>query len=373
MEVSVPGIYFSSRDDPRNILTNKDLEGMIQIETSDEWIVPRTGIKERRVSHDKGVHEIGLESAKYNVEINGIEPNKIKKIIFSTNFHHESQEFAAHAGDIAAGLGITNPLSFNDHAAGCTCHIYTFEDAKAFIDSGKFSTVMTIGSERLTSFTDFRDRNTCVLFGDAASTYTFTRKERKSGDEGLINVITLGRPDTKKYLGLEKRVGLRIRPSNQDGKKFEFEEVYGNYIFMNGREVFRFATKVMREAVHKVLHDSGYTLEDVDVIIPHGANIRIVDAAAEGLRNEDKGYKGEIFTNLDRFGNVSTASIGVAEAEAIARGIVKPGSLVIYVAFGAGFTYGAALVRRGQEIEVAKPRLIELFTREFPEIYRQAV
>ncbi len=332
-----PGIYV-----PSTVMTNQDLEKLV--DTSDEWIVSRTGMRERRISLDKGAREMGTLAAKELIDMLAFNPEKIDEIILATNVHDGRRTFPAHAALIAADIGARTGIPVHDKLIACTGLVGAIREAYSYIVSGLADNVLVIGAERISQFTDYSDRNTCVLFGDGAGAYLLQR----SDDEGIIKNVLGSDPDTggsgkwiNGYLTTEYRKGLQIVSKNNG--EFQTREEEKNYLIMDGRRIFRFAKRVMREAFCEVVKGTGYSLEDVDVILPHGANIRIIDAAAEGI--EQEGFKGQIFTNLEWYGNTSTASVPIAAAEAIEKGIIREGSLVINVAFGAGFTYGANLYR----------------------------
>lgn len=338
-----PGIYV-----PSQVLTNKDLVELVDgrtgnkvLNTSDEWIVQRSGIRERRISLDVDVKEMGVLAVRDLQERLG--DLKVDEIRFATNRHRDG-EFPCYAASIAGDLGLGEAI-IHDGLAGCTGLIYSIRDAYNAILTGEVDSSLVIGSEKLTDFTNYEDRKTCVLFGDGAGAY---KLERREGVEGIITNFLGGVPDlgSKEWphgiLTIRKSDGKKLKRNREDDGFVAFD-VVDDYLIMNGREVFRFATKVMGEAVHKVLDGSGYGLRDVDVIIPHGANMRIIEAASKAF--EKKGFGGKIYTNMEGFGNTSTASIPLAAAEAIEQGVIEEGSLVINVAFGAGFTYGANLYR----------------------------
>lgn len=361
ISVSEPGVYVPSAQDSRNVLTNSDLENMIQIDTSDDWITPRTGIKERRIEHYKDVREMGLEAANdllFNkLGLNSEQLQEIDEILFATNSHAHGLEFRNHAGYVGGKLGIED-VALSDKGAGCTGLIAVMREAyntlKVEKDKKK---ILVIGAEHLTSITDYFDRNTCILFGDAACAYLISRNQ--GDEEGIIKNVFGGKPDiggegwSEGYLTLSPKKGLRIRPLDYPGDeskfkfhtpKFKFEEREQNYLIMEGNKIFNYAVKVaMRRAIHSVLEGTPYTIADVDVIVPHGANRRITHADEEALRK--KGFKGIIYTNLETHGNTSAASVGLAEEEARREKIIKRGQLILSVAFGAGLTWGANLRR----------------------------
>ena len=341
-----PEVYF-----PDTVINNSDLEKLV--DTSDEWILQRTGIKERRISLDLDVKDMGVKAAEKLLDREELFGSEIDGVCFATNWHDQNKEFPCHAGYVADKIGSEETTSF-DLGAGCTGLVYALNLVYGhMLTNPDLKRFLVVGGERLTDMTDYSDRNTCVLFGDAVGAYLLERFER---EEGMINNFLCGEPDVgdsewkNGYLSLERKMGSKLMLL--DGKqgdlfdanrKFGVRRVEQNYLVMNGKPVFKFATRVMRHAVHEVLKGTGYSLEDVDVIIPHGANKRIIDVADNGLRK--KGFKGTIYTNLEKFGNTSTGSVPLAANEAHEKGLIKGGSLVVNVAFGAGFTYGANLYR----------------------------
>lgn len=330
-----PGVYI-----PPDVLTNADLETLV--DTSDEWIFQRTGIRERRISFQEGVKSMGALAAKDLLSKTGVNPKDVDEIIFATNRHDKEMTSPVHAGHVAHAIG-ARQIPIHDSMAGCTGLVYAIREAHNNIVANDVDTVLVVGVELLSAGVDYSDRDTCILFGDGAGAYLVQRYD----GVGIIKNVVGGEPDLggegwpNGYLTTERKKGLTIFA--RQGDKLQTTEMVRNYLVMNGKQIFKFATRVMKQAVSDVLEDTGYTLEEVDVIIPHGANIRITDAAQKGLRK--MGFKGVVYTNLERFGNTSTASIPLAAAEAKERGIIEEGKLVINVAFGAGFTYGANLYK----------------------------
>ncbi len=327
---------------PETIITNEFLETIV--DTSDEWIRERTGMGERRISLDLGISEMGAISAKKLLDKELIFDREIDEIIFATNLHDGSKEFPCHAGHVAKELEIEN-AALSDVGAGCSGLVYAIRQAhNNLVADPSLKKILVIGGERLTDMTDYSDRNTCVLFGDGAGAYLL---ERLEGQEGIINNVVGGKPDEGSEdfpfgkLSLEKKLGKKLVSDGQGGlKTIEAEQ---NYLVMDGRSVFEYAAPIMEHAVRKVLEGTQYILEDLNGIIPHGANMRIIDRPEKRLRRDE--FDGVIYTNLQKYGNTSTASIPIAANEAYEKEIIKRGDLVAYVAFGAGFTWGANLFR----------------------------
>jgi 3-oxoacyl-[acyl-carrier-protein] synthase III len=336
-----PGIFV-----PNQVLTNKNLvelvdeQGVRVLETNDEKMVELSGIRERRISLDLSVQEMGILAVKDLEKRLGekLNPDEIR---LATNRHREG-EYPCFAAAIGNAIG-SEEVIIHDELAGCTGLVYAIRDAYNAILAGEIESALIGGVERLTDFSNYEDRTTCFLFGDGAGFYKLEQKEKA---EGIIANALGGKPDMgdsewpRGFLASKEMTGKKLKMTP---KGLVAYDAVDQYLIMNGNEVFRFAPRAMRGAIHKVIHKSPYELSDVDVIIPHGANIRIIEAANKKLR--EKGFKGEVYTNLEKFGNTSTASIPIATEEAIKNGIIKEGSLVINVAFGAGLTYGANLYR----------------------------
>jgi 3-oxoacyl-[acyl-carrier-protein] synthase III len=329
--LSRPAVYL-----PEDVISNPFLETII--DTSDEWITEMSGIKERRISLELGIKEMGAIAAKRCLEQNMITDQEINEIIFATNFHDHDLEVPMHASHVAKELGIEK-AALSDIGAGCTGLVYAIRQAYNNMSmEPHLKRVLVVGGERLTGVTDYSDRSTCFLFGDGAGAYLL---ERWDNEEGIIKNVCGGQPDVgdgkgfaSGFLSQQRKIGLElIRGPNGNLITQEAEK---NYLTMKGNPIFKYAVKIMRHAIHEVLEDTDYTLEDVDLIIPHGANKRIIDSAGFG----DKAYY-----NLDKYGNTSTASIPAATVQAYEEGKIKKGSLIINVGFGAGFTWGANLSR----------------------------
>ncbi len=356
IRLSAPGVYIPERGkNDCNVITNADLEKIV--DTSDEWIVSRTGMSERRISFDKNILEMADEAVLDLYAQENLNPDEVR---FATNRHYKKIEFPNSASYIAGKYGWK--IATSDKGAGCTGLIFDIRDSyNTLMVEKEKREILTIGAENLTDMTNYADRNTCVLFGDGVVAHKVERIEGRG--EGIIKCWVGGEPDLgdkdwkNGFLTTEKTVGLKLRPNpvylagDLTQPKFETYEAEQDYLIMNGKEVFKFAVPSMQHAVHKVLEDTGYTLRDVDLIIPHGANQRIINAAVKGLikpgedGSEEKQFRGQVFSNLERFGNLSTASTGVSMDEAIRTGRLKPGMLYLLVSFGAGLTYGAILAR----------------------------
>jgi len=310
---------------PQRIVKNDELSKMI--ETNDEWITSRTGIKQRRISSGEKTYQIAAKAATEAIKNAGIDKEEIDMIILATitpDFFMPST-----ANLVQAELGLDDIPSF-DVTAGCTGFIYALQIADQFIKSEQSKIILVIGVEVLSKVIDWSDRNTCVLFGDGAGAVIL----KGSNQEGIICTYTGSQGDLKEFLTLPavplKNPFLDI--PNNNGKP--------SNISMNGKEVFQFAIRIMIKSISQVLNKSNLSIEDIDYIIPHQANIRIIDYVARKLKIDREKF----IINLDRFGNTSSASIPLALDEAHKKKIFFPGNRVIMVAFGGGLTWGAALL-----------------------------
>lgn len=310
---------------PDNILSNFDLEKIVN--TSNEWIVERTGISYRRKADDSICSsDLGAEAAKIAIGKAGLSFEDIDLIISTSS--SPDKFFPSTACIIQSKIGARNAAAF-DIQAGCSGFIYGVSTAAQYITTGQCRNVLVVGSEVLSKFTDWEDRNTCVLFGDGAGAAVLSQVE--SG--GVIASI-LGADGGGADL-LELPAGGTKEPAS-----FETVKNHRHYIKMNGNEVFKFAVKILEDSVKKVVAKTEVRLEDIDYIIPHQANIRIIDAAVKRL----KFPRERVIVNLDKYGNMSSASIPVALDEALNAGRIQKGDKIVMVGFGAGLTWGANLI-----------------------------
>jgi len=312
---------------PEKILTNADLEKMV--ETTDEWITQRSGIKERHVSDEKTpTSKLSLEAAKKALEASGVKPEELDFILIGTVT--PDMMFPSTACLVQAALGAKNAAAF-DISAGCTGFIYGLELARSLITADPRRKVLVIGAEELSKITDWTDRGTCVLFGDGAGAAVLGEVE---DDRGILST----------YLGADGNLGdLIFQPGggslNPATHKTVDEKMH--FVKMAGNKVFPHAVRNMLDASTKALASAGVSKEQLNLLIPHQANIRIIEAIAErlGAGNE------KIYINIQKYGNTSAASIPIALDEAVRNGKIKKGDLIMLVAFGAGLTWGAVLIR----------------------------
>jgi len=312
---------------PQKVLTNSDLEKMV--ETSNEWIVSRTGISERRIATEtESSASLAVQAALKALEVANVHPLDVDLIIVATS--SPEHIFPATACIVQDQIGAKRAGAF-DLSAACTGFIFALDLAAATIRSGSLNTVLVIGAETLSRFVDWRDRNTCILFGDGAGAFVIQASDQPGGilsgvmrsDGSGADLLTLAAGGSK-YPASQATV--------QNGM---------HYIRMNGREVFRFATRVMTQTTLEAVQKANLSLQDIQIIIPHQANQRIIETAAKNLNFPLE----KIISNIHRYGNTSTASIPIATCEAIQEGKLKAGDTVVFVGFGAGLTWGAVLAK----------------------------
>ncbi len=311
---------------PSQVLTNADLEKLV--DTSDEWITSRTGIRERRVA---AAHEttasMGAVAGLRAIRTAGLEPDDIDLILLATLT--PDYWMPSTAALVKEAIGNTKATAF-DVMAACSGFVYAFATAQAYIQAGIAKHVLVIGAELLTRFLDYTDRATCILFGDGAGAVVLSASEEPGGALG----VEMTTEPQGAYMIWLPAGGSKAPPSSGTISRGE------HYVRMEGRETYRFATKTMATTALESIRRSGLEPGDIDLFVPHQANIRIIEAVAKGLGLPmDK-----MFVNLDKYGNTSAASVPIALAEAVNEGRVKIGDNVTIVAFGAGFTSGAVTI-----------------------------
>ena len=312
---------------PERVLTNQDLEKIV--DTSDEWIVTRTGIKERRISDpDTPASALATEAARRALQDAGVEGSEVDQIIVGTVTG--DRPFPSTACLLQDRLGASSAYAF-DISAACSGFLYALSLGRNQILAGAAETVLVAGVETLSKITDWTDRNTCVLFGDAAGAVVL----RSTGQPGGILATKLHSDGSLTHL-LEMPGGGSLNPASHESVDQRL-----HYIRMSGNDVFKYAVRAMESVACEALELAGLKPEELDLLVPHQANYRIIDATARrlGLPME------KVFVNLDRYGNTSSASIPLALDEAKRQGRIKPGDLVEMVTFGGGFTWAAAVVR----------------------------
>lgn len=312
---------------PEKILTNQDLEKMV--ETSDEWIVSRTGIRERRISGEhQAASDLAYEASLKALKAAGISAEQLDIIIVATITPDTS--FPSTANVLQHRLGAKKAAAF-DLAAACSGFLYGITTATQFIQNGLYRYALVIGVECLSKILDWTDRNTCVLFGDGAGAAVLGRVEDGCGFLSFELGSDGGGGDLLKL----PAGGSRLPASERTIANRQ------HFVHMAGSDVFKFAVRVMGASAESVIEKAGLTKQDIDFLVPHQANIRIIDAAVKrlGLSKE------KVVVNLDRYGNMSAASIPVALDEAVQNGKIHEGDHLVLVGFGGGLTWGAAVLR----------------------------
>jgi len=312
---------------PPGILTNNDLERIV--DTSDEWITTRTGIKTRHMADENtATSDVAANAARQALEKAGMRPEDVEVIILATAT--ADRVFPSTACVVQENLGTVNAACF-DVAAACSGYLYGLTIAKSYIASGMFENVLVIGAETLTKIMDFEDRSTCVLFGDGAGASVLGRVEQ---GRGILS--TFIKSDGRLTRILNMPAGGTRMPTTH-----ETVEQRLHYIKMHGNEMFKYATRAMAEASGIALERAGITTDDVDLFIPHQANIRIIEATARRM----KFSMDQVVVNIDRYGNTSAASIPIAMVEAFEQGRIKKGTVLLLASAGGGMTWASAVVR----------------------------
>ncbi|ADL42668.1 3-oxoacyl-(acyl-carrier-protein) synthase III [Caldicellulosiruptor obsidiansis OB47] len=320
-------ILSTGRFVPERILSNHDLEKMV--ETTDEWITQRTGIKERRIVDGRtSTTDLAVQAARNAMQKAGISPDEIDVVIVATVT--PEMFFPSTACLVQKELKLKNAFAF-DISAACSGFIYGMAIATQFIQNGFCKTALVIGAEALSKITNWSDRSTCVLFGDGAGAAILTA----SNEEGILG-FELGSDGENGLLLYCHAFGLSDLSYSQSKDMPNFRKIY-----MDGNEVYKFAVKIMPYAVEKVLEKVGLSSSDIDVFIPHQANIRIIESAAKRLKIPME----KVFVNLHKYGNTSAASIPIALDEAIEEGKIKKGDKIVLVGFGGGLTWASCAVK----------------------------
>jgi 3-oxoacyl-[acyl-carrier-protein] synthase-3 len=318
---------------PDQILTNQDLERLV--DTSDEWIVTRTGIRERRIAGpEQSTQDLALPAAEQALQDAGVTADDLDLILVATNT--PDTLFPSTAARLGARLA-SRPVAALDIQAGCTAWIYGLAMTRALLESGMYRRALVVGADKLSAITDYQDRATAVLFGDGAGAVVLEAAEDDSAQPyGILGSYLNADGRGADWLMLPAG-GSRL-PTSHDTVAQRL-----HYLKMSGNDVFRFAVKALPEALQKGLGEAQLTVQDVDLVVPHQANGRIIDAAIRQLDlDPDK-----VVRNLEHYGNTSVASIPLALDQARREGRLREGSVVALAAFGAGLTWGATIVRWG--------------------------
>ncbi len=311
---------------PKTVLSNSDLEKMV--DTSDEWITSRTGIKERRIADENtAASDVAYKAAEKALKVACVSPQNLDAIIVGTVT--PDFVFPSTACVLQSLLGAKKAYAF-DLMAGCSGFLYTLHVAEGIIKSGGAEKILVIGVDILSKITDFEDRSTCILFGDGAGAAVLTASDKP----GILSSILSSDGDDWDLLyvpagGSRTPIGEEVLKSRDQ------------YIKMKGNDVFKVAVKSMESATINALNKANVSPEDIDLFVPHQANYRILEAVRKRLNFPEE----KVFANLDKYGNTSAASVPLALDEAVNKGRIKEGNLVLFAAFGAGFTWGASVVK----------------------------
>jgi 3-oxoacyl-[acyl-carrier-protein] synthase-3 len=317
---------------PERVLTNHDLEQMV--DTSDAWITTRTGIRERRIAAaDEATSDLGLKAARMALASAGVAPEELDLVLVATAT--PDMLFPATACLVQHQLGAAGAAAF-DLSAACSGFIYGLSVADSFIRSGTYRTILLIGAETMSRVVDWEDRSTCVLFGDGAGAVVLKAApgDPREGDPGVIGTRIYSDGSCWDFICLPGG-GSRLPPGT------DVVDRRLQYLQMRGNETFKVAVRNMERAAREVLDSAGLKTDALKLVVPHQANIRILNAVGERLGLA----AGQLVVNLDTYGNTSAASIPLALKEAVDQGRVERGDLVLFVAFGSGLTWGSALVR----------------------------
>jgi 3-oxoacyl-[acyl-carrier-protein] synthase III len=305
---------------PDRVVTNDELATLV--DTSDEWIRERTGIRERRIAgDDEALTDVALPACRRALEMAGVEPSEIDLVIVATVT--PDMAFPSSSALLADELGMPDAAAY-DLSAGCTGFVYAIAQAHAMLAAGLAKRALVVGGDVLSKILDWDDRSTLVLFGDGAGAVVMERVD----DGGFLGF----------ELGADGGGGANLWLPGSGSRAFDEPE---KYVKMNGREVFKFATRVMVTSAEAILDECGLSIDDVDVYVPHQANVRIIDHAVRKLGVPD----GRTVVNVDRYGNTSSGSIPLALADAADDGRLESGKLVLLTGMGAGLTWGSALIR----------------------------
>jgi 3-oxoacyl-[acyl-carrier-protein] synthase-3 len=312
---------------PDKVLSNFDLEKMV--DTTDEWIRTRTGIRERRILEQGATSDMGVEAARALLKNRGISPQEIDLIVVATVT--PDMFFPSTACIIQEKLGATKAWGF-DLSAACSGFLFALVTAAQFVETGAYKKVLVIGADKMSAITDYTDRNNCILFGDAAGAVLLEPTEDMS--VGLLDSILYCDGSGSKYLYM--KAGGSLHPPTH-----ETVDKRWHYLYQDGKSVFKVAVIGMADVAVEILRRNNLTGKDVDWLAPHQANLRIIDATAERMGLD----KSKVMVNIDRYGNTTAATVPLCLSEWWQTGRLKSGHTVVIATFGAGYTWGAALLK----------------------------
>lgn len=312
---------------PKKTLTNKDLEKMV--ETSDEWILSRTGIEKRHlVEEGEATSDMCKHVANELLRKSNKRPEEIDLILIATS----TPDFpvVSTAALVQDKIGATNAWGY-DIVAACTGFVYAMETGAKLVESGKYQNVIVIGADTMSSIIDYTDRNTCIIFGDGAGGVLL---EPSENDNGVLDSILCADGSGEKYLTVP--AGGSLNPASKDTVNKRM-----HYVYQDGKTVFKFAVKNMADVSKQILDNNNITGEDIKLFIPHQANKRIIDAAAErcGLRDD------QVLVNINKYGNTTAGTIPIALDDAVEEKMLEKGDILLFAAFGGGFTWGSMLIK----------------------------
>ena len=312
---------------PKKTLTNKDLEKMV--ETSDEWILSRTGIEKRHlVEEGEATSDMCKHVANELLRKANKRPEEIDLILIATS----TPDFpvVSTAALVQDKISATNAWGY-DIVAACTGFVYAMETGAKLVESGKYQNVVVIGADTMSSIIDYTDRNTCIIFGDGAGGVLL---EPSENDNGVLDSILCADGSGEKYLTVP--AGGSLNPASKDTVNKRM-----HYVYQDGKTVFKFAVKNMADVSKQILDNNNLTGEDIKLFIPHQANKRIIDAAAErcGLRDD------QVLVNINKYGNTTAGTIPIALDDAVEEKMLEKGDILLFAAFGGGFTWGSMLIK----------------------------
>ncbi len=328
---------------PETVLTNRDLEAIV--ETSDEWIRSRTGIAERRIAGEReSTASLGLKAAQRALQVANILPSEIDLVIVATSTPENI--FPSTASLIQNWLGASKAGAF-DLSAACSGFVYAVDMATQSIRSGSIQTAVVIGAETMSRVMDWQDRSTCILFGDGAGAVVLRASDVEGG---VLSAVLRSDGSGSDLLGIPT-----VGSEDLSNPHFASNGHKMHKMHMNGGEVFKFATRVIGESIQQALVKADLDLEDVTLIVPHQANLRIIQAAARSLKVEP-----ELFmSNLDRYGNTSAASIPIALCEAVQQGRVQADDHLVFIGFGGGLTWASMVIKWGDPRSTESPGILK--------------
>jgi 3-oxoacyl-[acyl-carrier-protein] synthase III len=316
---------------PDKVMTNNDLAAFV--ETTDEWIRSRTGIRERHIAGERDTTAtLGLKAAQQALEIADILPTEIDMIIVATST--PEHVFPSTASLIQSWLGATKAGAF-DLSAACSGFVYGVDMASQAIRSGRIQTAVVIGAETMSRVMDWQDRGTCILFGDGAGAVVLTASPVEGG---VLSAVLRSDGSGGDLLGIPTFGSIDIGDIAVLSNGHKFGKMH-----MNGGEVYKFATRVIGESITQALDIAGLTIKDLKLIVPHQANARILQAAARALKVDESLF----MSNIERYGNTSAASIPIALSEAVQQGKIQPGDYIAFIGFGGGLTWASMIVKWG--------------------------